>query len=235
MYVAISVLLMCFTAALLNAQNVVQYTPDWKGLARRIVQQMDLQTGEKVLLLAHPGRFEELIPHLRYAVSRTGAVDLGCLDVLSTPYAAEWDVSALLRVAPEQRSSLKEFLGAVDVTVKLPGARGPAPAYLAIPGPVAGRKGSCRPFPLGRRLSGKGAESSPANPHRQALSEGDAGNRLPSDRKRPEALRGGSATTRSPRDDPPRNRHSVSHRRSARLSPGWRRIGGPSRCCQDDN
>ena len=132
MYVAISVLLMCFTAALLNAQNVVQYTPDWKGLARRIVQQMDLQTGEKVLLLAHPGRFEELIPHLRYAVSRTGAVDLGCLDVLSTPYAAEWDVSALLRVAPEQRSSLKEFLGAVDVTVKLPGARGPAPAYLAI-------------------------------------------------------------------------------------------------------
>lgn len=47
---------------------------DHKALAERIVQQMRLEPGEKVLLLSHPGEFEPLIPLLRQAVARAGGV-----------------------------------------------------------------------------------------------------------------------------------------------------------------
>lgn len=116
----------------LTAQDILQYTPDWKGVAEGIVRQMNLQPGEKVLLLGHPGRFEELVPHLRYAVMKEGGVDLGCLDVLALPFPVEWNFEIIRKAAAEKRRALKEFLRGADVTIALPGARAPAPAYLAI-------------------------------------------------------------------------------------------------------
>ncbi len=59
-----------------------QLTLDWPAMADRLVTQLALERGERVLLVAAPGMFDDLIPHLRYAVMRAGGVDIGVVDVL---------------------------------------------------------------------------------------------------------------------------------------------------------
>ena len=62
-----------------------RFSFDWPAVAARLVGQLALVPGERVLIVAHPGTFEELVPHVRYAVMKAGGVDLGVLDVLSHP------------------------------------------------------------------------------------------------------------------------------------------------------
>ncbi len=68
--------LTAFCAVAVPAAAQPQLTLDFPALAQRIVRQLDLKPGEKVLSLAHPGLFEALIPHLRYEVMKAGGVDL---------------------------------------------------------------------------------------------------------------------------------------------------------------
>ncbi len=73
-----------------------QFSFDYPAIAGRLVQQLRLQPGETVLLVAMPGTFEDLVPHLRQAVMKAGGVDLGVVDVLREPVPAGFDL-ALLR------------------------------------------------------------------------------------------------------------------------------------------
>lgn len=95
---------------------------DHAALADRIVQQMRLQPGEKVLLMAHPGEFEPLIPLLRQAVVRAGGVDLGCWQVFGAASSG----------AEASRSALIPLLRNVDLAVMLPGAAPSDPEYAAM-------------------------------------------------------------------------------------------------------
>ena len=95
---------------------------DHKALAERIVQQMRLEPGEKVLLLSHPGEFEPLIPLLRQAVARAGGVDLGNWQVLGTEHPD----------AKASRAALIPLLRNVDLAVMLPGASPADPEYAAM-------------------------------------------------------------------------------------------------------
>ena len=60
-------------------------------MAERLVAQLAPEPGEKILLVARPGNFDDLIPHLRYALMKAGAVDLGVIDVIEEPYPERWD------------------------------------------------------------------------------------------------------------------------------------------------
>src|SRR5260370_16292696 len=88
-------------SALLPATDVLaqsvppQLTLDWPAIAAKLVERIAPAPGEKVLLLCHPGKFEQLVPHLRYAVQNSGAVDLGCLDVLPDPLPSPWHAKML--------------------------------------------------------------------------------------------------------------------------------------------
>jgi hypothetical protein len=54
---------------MLTGPSLLASSPlDDQALAERLVRQMSLQPGEKVLLLSHPGEFEPLVPLLRQAV-----------------------------------------------------------------------------------------------------------------------------------------------------------------------
>ena len=94
----------------------------WNTLAESLVKRMDLQAGERVMLLAHPGQFEELVPHLRLAVIRAGGIDMGCLDVLDSSVAAK---NPALRAEgfAKSRKAFGDLLKGVDLTVKLPARR----------------------------------------------------------------------------------------------------------------
>lgn len=123
---ALCALLLAASAA--SAQERLEL--DWTAVAARIVERMALEPGEKVVLVAHPDMFRELVPPLRYEVMKTGAVDLGVVDVM--PSAETWDSGVLQRAAGASREAYRAMFRDIDASVMLPGATTAHAAYLAI-------------------------------------------------------------------------------------------------------
>ena len=119
--------LLAMNRTYLTAQERLQL--DWPVLARTIVERMALEQGERVLLLAHPDMFGDLIPHLRYEVMKAGAVDLGVVDVLPS---GEWNSDIIRRGKEPSREAYRKMFKDVDASVMLPGATPMHPAYAAM-------------------------------------------------------------------------------------------------------
>ena len=109
-----------------------QLTLDWPAMADRLVAQLALEPGERVLLVAAPGMFDDLIPHLRYAVMQAGGVDIGVIDVLKEPFPEHWDTRVLTVGAVPAREAYRSMLAEVDAAIMLPGATPGHPAYAAL-------------------------------------------------------------------------------------------------------
>jgi leucyl aminopeptidase (aminopeptidase T) len=107
-------------------------TLDYPAMARRIVQQLALKSGERVMAIAHPGIFEDLVPYIRYEVMRAGAIDLGVIEVLREPWPEVFDVSTLANGARDARAHYKAMFRDVDAAIMMPGATTAHPAYLAM-------------------------------------------------------------------------------------------------------
>jgi leucyl aminopeptidase (aminopeptidase T) len=124
------ILLAAACAATLAAQP--RLTFDYPAVARRLVQQLALKPGERVMSLAHPGTFEDLLPHIRYEVMRAGGIDLGVVDVLREPVPESFDAEVLAKGARESRAYYKAMFRDVDAAIMMPGATTAHPAYLAM-------------------------------------------------------------------------------------------------------
>jgi leucyl aminopeptidase (aminopeptidase T) len=107
-------------------------TIDYPAMAKRIVGQLALTPGEKVMSIAHPGVFDDLLPHIRYEVMRAGGIDLGVVEVLREPVPASFDAGVLIRGAREARAHYKAMFRDVDAAIMMPGATTSHPAYLAM-------------------------------------------------------------------------------------------------------
>jgi len=107
-------------------------TLDYPAIAKRLVQQLALKPGERVMSLAHPGVFDDLLPHIRYEVMRAGGIDLGVVEVLREPVPESFDAAVLLKGARESRVHYKAMFREVDAAIMMPGANTSHPAYLAM-------------------------------------------------------------------------------------------------------
>jgi hypothetical protein len=107
-------------------------TFDYPAMAKRLVQQLALKPGERVMSLAHPGLFAELVPHVRYEVMRAGGIDLGVVEVLAEPWPASFEVPVLVKGARDSRSFYKAMFRDVDAAIMMPGANTSHPAYVAM-------------------------------------------------------------------------------------------------------
>jgi leucyl aminopeptidase (aminopeptidase T) len=107
-------------------------TLDHPAIAKRLVQQLALKPGERVLSIAHPGTFEDLLPYIRYEVMRAGGVDLGVVGVLREPVPESFDAAVLRKGAGEARTHYKAMFRDVDAAIMMPGANTSHPAYLAM-------------------------------------------------------------------------------------------------------
>jgi len=107
-------------------------TLDYPAMAKRIVAQLALKPGERVLSIAHPGTFADVIPHIRYEVMRAGGVDLGAVDVLAEPWPQSFELPVLMKGAREARAHYKTMFRDVDAAIMMPGANTSHPAYLAM-------------------------------------------------------------------------------------------------------
>ena len=109
-----------------------QLTLDWPAMADRLVTQLALEPGERVLLVAAPGVFDDLVPHLRYAVMRAGGVDIGVIDVLKAPFPEHWDTGVLTAGAAPSCEAYRSMLAQFDAAIMMPGATPGHPAYAAL-------------------------------------------------------------------------------------------------------
>jgi len=99
-------------------------TLDFEGTAAVLLERLDLQAGERVLLVGMPGRFDPLVPHLRSGIASAGAVDLGAWsEAGATPSEWSTDFTASLAASGE---GLMDLLRSVDASVMLPG---PTPGH----------------------------------------------------------------------------------------------------------
>ena len=128
--IAAALLASTLIAAPLLAQP--RLTMDWEAMAEQLVAQLAPAPGEKILLVARPGQFDALIPPLRYALMRAGAIDLGVIDVIEEPYPTGWDGDLLARSNDAARAVYREMLRDFDGAIMLPGARPDHAVYAAL-------------------------------------------------------------------------------------------------------
>ena len=105
---------------------------DYPAIAQRLVQQLALKPGERVMSIAHPGVFDDLLPYIRYEVMRAGGVDLGVVEVLREPVPTSFDAAVLQKGAREGRAHYKAMFRDVDAAIMMPGANTSHPAYQAM-------------------------------------------------------------------------------------------------------
>jgi aminopeptidase len=122
--------------AVLLASTVVTAQPrltlDYPAMAKRVVEQLALKPGERVMSVAMPGVFGEMLAHIRYEVMRAGGLDLGVVEVLAEPVPESFDAGVLQKAAREARAHYKEMFRTVDAAIMMPGANTSHPAYLAM-------------------------------------------------------------------------------------------------------
>jgi leucyl aminopeptidase (aminopeptidase T) len=107
-------------------------TLDYPAVAKRLVQQLALKRGERVLSLAVPGLFDGLMPWVRYEVIRAGGIDLGVVEVLQEPAPRAFDHDVIANAAREARGAYKAMFRDVDAAIMMPGADTTHPAYQAM-------------------------------------------------------------------------------------------------------
>ena len=108
---------------------------DYDALARGLLERLALRPGERVLLVAMPGSFNEMVPTFRAGALAAGARDLGAWSVAGdTPDAWATDFTARLAEASDQAldEALVELLGEVDAAVMMPGATVGHPVYAGL-------------------------------------------------------------------------------------------------------
>src|SRR6185295_19162376 len=107
-------------------------TFDYPAMAKTLVRQLALKPGERVMSIAHPGVFDDLLPYIRYEVMRAGGIDLGVVEVLREPVPEAFDAAVLRKGAAEARAHYKAMFRDVDAAIMMPGANTSHPAYLAM-------------------------------------------------------------------------------------------------------
>ena len=112
----------------LRAQETVDL--EWQSLATVIVERLALEPGEKVLIIAHPGIFHELIHPLQKAVIDSGGVDLGVFHVREMK-GGPWEGREQTSDSAA-RKVYRDMFRQIDAAVTLPGVNGSHPAYGAL-------------------------------------------------------------------------------------------------------
>ncbi len=107
-------------------------TLDYSAMAKRLVAQLAVKPGEKVLSIAQAGVMADLLPHVRYEVMRAGGIDLGVVDILPEPVPEAFDSAVLVKGARESRAHYKAMFRDVDAAIMMPGATPAHPAYAAM-------------------------------------------------------------------------------------------------------
>ncbi|MEP1097372.1 MAG: aminopeptidase [Cyclobacteriaceae bacterium] len=94
---------------------------NFEALADLMMQRMNLQVGEKVLLVGTPGQFDPLITALNDRITNSPGEYLGAVSIEETQ-PTEWSTPFISEMTDLKDDELKDYLKQVDIGIMLPGA-----------------------------------------------------------------------------------------------------------------
>jgi len=94
---------------------------DYEAIANKIAERMDLQAGERVMMVGKPGHFEQLIPLIRVNIALAKAQELGVFSV-TTETPESWSTEFSKNSKGMNRQELVNYFQDIDVGIMLPGA-----------------------------------------------------------------------------------------------------------------
>jgi hypothetical protein len=97
------------------------FSLDWEAIADKLQERMDLQPGERVLLVGQPGPFDALVPLIRERIVRAQGEDLGVISV-GDQAPADWSTAFVAGAGGKTQEALVEYFQEVDLGIMLPGA-----------------------------------------------------------------------------------------------------------------
>lgn len=105
---------------------------DWDAMATTLMQKMSIEPGEKVLTVAAPGRFDEMIPLLKEKVLAAKGEYLGTISVDTANWPHEWRTEFVNGTKNMSIDAMADYLKDVDVAIMMPGASTSHVPYLAM-------------------------------------------------------------------------------------------------------
>jgi hypothetical protein len=104
---------------------------DFQTVTNNLLERLDLEAGERVLLVGVPGRFDPIVPLLRAGFVAAGAEDLGAwAEEGEAP--SSWGTDFTAQIAMTQGDALVDLLSDVDAAIMLPGATATHTVYGAL-------------------------------------------------------------------------------------------------------
>jgi leucyl aminopeptidase (aminopeptidase T) len=125
-------------------ETVVETAPfsfDWDAMSTMLMRRMNLERGEKVLLVASPGRFDALVPLLKEKIQAAGGEYLGAISVDSANFPEDWKTAFVTSISKLPVADMSEELKQVDIAIMLPGADVSHPPYIAMQNVLRGGRG----------------------------------------------------------------------------------------------
>lgn len=114
-----------------TSENVPPANLNWEAISDKIAERMDIQSGEKVILLTRAGRFDPLIPLLRTKVEEAGGMDLGVINADGL-VKKEWATFFTEELEGKNQQEMIALLEVIDLGIMMPGVSSADAAYVAI-------------------------------------------------------------------------------------------------------
>ena len=107
------------TAPGTSIANAFEY--DWPAIADKLMERMDVQSGERVMMVAKSGDFDPLISLLREKLLAVGAEDLGIFSVENNG-PDSWKSEFVNGSDGMTREELSRYFEQIDLGIMMPGA-----------------------------------------------------------------------------------------------------------------
>src|SRR5262245_7161310 len=87
---------------------------DWRAMSTMLMQRMNIESGEKVLLVASPGRFDEMIPLIKEKILAAKGEYLGTISVDTINWPQDWKTGFVNGTRNLSVDALTDYLKGVD-------------------------------------------------------------------------------------------------------------------------